>query len=193
MAGDAERSRMKAAGAPSTAVAETFSWLRGLPLPAPLARSGIAVGQKWTSEHELTGLPFTDVVWRAESTYLRDEACGSPTGAENAGSAPGSQDTCGVILTRFAIARRGGEHADATPQDYREHGLRTSGKLTGSGESLDAVSRATGQLVSSTQTSTEDSDYEIAGISNHQSDIHHVAHVEAQTEIAALPPDSSGS
>ena len=97
---------------------------------------------------------------------------------------------CGVILTRFEIARRGGERTDATPDDYRRHSLRTEGKLNGAGQSLDAVSLTTGLLVSSTQTSTQDSDYAIVSVGN-RSSIRHVAHVETESEIAALAPGAA--
>ena len=70
-------------------------------------------------------------------------------------------DTCAVILTHYEITRRGSARSDATPDDYRRNGLRTSGSWTGSGESLDSISLSAGLLVNSTQTGTQEMAYDI--------------------------------
>ena len=57
----------------------------------------------------------------------------------------------------------------------------------GSGEALETVSLATGLLVSSTQTSKEDADYEIASVAT-GSRIHEQGHVQSQSEITLVTP-----
>jgi hypothetical protein len=89
---------------------------------------------------------------------------------------------CVVILTQFEIARRGSAHSDATPKDYRRNGLRTSGKWTGSGESLESISLSSGMLVSSTQHSMQDMDYEIVSAAA-GSRFEHTGHVVSDTEM----------
>ena len=112
-----------------------LSWLKVISLGATFPSDGVAIGQKWTSEQPLTGSPLTGVLWRSQSTYLRDEPCATtaaskaPTGAQQPGG-----DTCAVVLTRLEIIRHGSATSDATPDDYRRNGLRTSGTWTGSGE-----------------------------------------------------------
>ena len=64
--------------------------------------------------------------------------------------------------------------------------MRTSGTWTGSGESLDSISLATGLLVNSTQTSTQEMDYQIISASSGSS-IHRVGKVQSQTEITLIP------
>ena len=64
--------------------------------------------------------------------------------------------------------------------------MRTSGTWTGTGDSLDSISLATGFVVRSTQTTNQDMDFEIASPSA-GSKIHYVGHVETQTEITLLP------
>ena len=93
---------------------------------------------------------------------------------------------CAVILTKFEIERHASARADATPDDYRKSGLRTSGKWSGSGESMESISLATGMLVSSTQTSEQDVDYDIVS-TNTGSAIHRTGHVTTKTEITLLP------
>ena len=181
---------------PNPADAEPMlSWARSLFPGAGYPSRGIDIGQKWSSEREVDGLPLSGIIWRTESSYLRDEPCetSSRVGAGVAASpiAPGggassTQETCAVILTQFDISRHGSSHADATPESYRQNGMRTSGKWSGSGDSLDSISLATGLLVSSTQTSTQDMDYEIVSASS-GSKVHNVAHVTTRTEITLLP------
>lgn len=175
-----------------------LSWVKSLSVGARFPREGIAIGQKWSAEKPLAGLPLADLTWRTESTYLRNEPCGpshargsdnsttaSPAPAESAVAPPGTNDMCAVVLTRFEISRKGSARSDATPDDYRHNGLRTSGTWAGSGESLDSISLRSGLLVSSTQTGTQDMDYEIASTTT-SSRIHHTGHVENQSQINLL-------
>jgi hypothetical protein len=165
--------------------ARVLSWVRVLCAPVELPRDGIEIGQKWTADRPLTDLPLTGVVWRNDSSYLRDEPCATSSGTKNRAASPAAAGTCAILLTRFEIFRHGSEHSDATPDDFRRNGLRTSGKWTGSGESLDAISLANGFLISSTQTAKQDMDYEISSASS-GSRIHHVGQTTTQTEITLL-------
>ena len=196
---------------PSTAAAMR-DWITGFSPSANLPPEGIAIGQKWSAERPLENTPLGNLLWRTSSSYLRDEACELPgqsrSAAQNpdeatAGTSTGtptapvkhaaasSGPLCGVILTSFDILRRGSENADATPEDYRHNGLRTSGTWTGKGERLDTISLQTGMLLRSTQTSTQKMDFEIvSAISG--SKIHYAGQVETQSEIT-LVPDAAGA
>jgi len=169
-----------------------LSWISALSTGNSIPGNGIALGQKWSDERSLEGWPLTGLSWRTESTYLRDDVCaqaGAITGEQpETKGAPGS---CAVLLTRFEIVHRGSSQADATPDDYRRNGLRTSGTWTGSGESLNTISLATGLLESATQTSTQNMDYQITSASS-GSRIHHVGQVQSQSEIR-LVSGPSGS
>ena len=55
----------------------------------------------------------------------------------------------------------------------------------GSGEALESVSLATGLLVSSTQTSKEDADYEVVSVAT-GSRIHEQGHLQSQSEITLV-------
>jgi hypothetical protein len=196
---------------PSTAAAMR-DWITGFSPSANLPPEGIAIGQKWSAERPLENTPLGNLLWRTSSSYLRDEACELPgqsrSAAQNPDEATAGPSTgtptapvkhaaassgplCGVILTSFDILRRGSENADATPEDYRHNGLRTSGTWTGKGERLDTISLQTGMLLRSTQTSTQKMDFEIvSAISG--SKIHYAGQVETQSEIT-LVPDAAGA
>lgn len=168
--------------------ARVLSWVHVLFAPVDIPTEGVQIGQKWSNEHPLTDLPLTGIIWRNESRYLRNESCAASSSVKNA-ALPGTPGDCAVLLTRFSIFRHGSDRSDATPEAYIHNGLRTSGKWTGSGESLDAISLVSGLLVSSTQTAAQNMDYEIRSASSN-SRIHHTGRSTTQTEITLLPAAS---
>ncbi|MGD1211795.1 MAG: hypothetical protein ABR973_10625 [Candidatus Acidiferrales bacterium] len=170
-----------------SAAAPAVSWLDVLSSGSAFPKNGISIGQKWRGERPIPDTPLSGLTWLTESTYLRDEPCDSRGSATRAGA---NADVCAVILTRFEISSRGSPHSDATPDDYRRNGLRTSGTWTGSGESLDSISLADGLLVSSTQTSTQDMDYEIVSASTGSS-IHRTGRIQSQSIITLVPPPAA--
>lgn len=168
-------------------VLTAFSWIKELVASNGFPSRGIALGDKWSSERPVDDAPLAGLVWRAESNYIRNEPCQLPATkgqSAPAPAAPGQQ--CAVILTRFQVVRHGSSHADQTPPDYLRHGLRTAGTLTGSGESLDSISLSSGLLVSSTQTSTQRSDFDVINAANGEK-IHRTAQLQLQTVITQVP------
>lgn len=155
------------------------SWMTGLSSGAGFPQGGIALGKKWSNEQPLLSTPLAGLVWRTESTYLRNEPCRADS--RNAGD-----ELCATILTRFEILRRGSRD-DLTPEDYRRNSLRTAGTWAGKGESLDSISLSTGMVVSSTQSSKQDINLEITSTRS-GSRMLYTGHVETQTEIRLLPP-----
>jgi hypothetical protein len=176
------------------------TWMAGLSSSAGFPPQGIEVGQKWSREQPLTGVPLDRLFWRTEATYLRNEICpenippgDSKTLSEPAPEAPPNPPSaispmCAIILTQFTIVRRGSHsaHADNTPDDYRHNGLRTSGTWTGSGESLDSFSLATGRMVRSTQSSSQDLNFAITS-TNTGSRMTYKGKINTETQIVLLP------
>jgi len=158
-----------------------LSWFD--PFSSVFPASGIAIGEKWKHEQRVEGAPVSDLVWRAESTYLHDEPC--PSDARVTDPGPAAEDPCAVILTRFTISRRGSAHSDATPDDYLRNGLRVSGAWTGSGERLDSLSLSSGLLIRSTETSNQQLDYQITSAAT-GSRIHNQSHVQFQSETTLV-------
>jgi hypothetical protein len=178
------------------------SSMAGLSASALFPKEGIVIGQKWTSEQPIENSPLAGLTWRTESTYVRDESISVQTLDDAAAdatpattpsdavptttAAPAAQTPCAIIVTKFQIVRHGSEHGDATPPDYVHNGLRTSGTWTGSGESLDSISLATGLIVRSTQTTTQNMDFEVLSPTT-GSKIHYVGQVETQSHVILLP------
>ncbi|HXX45352.1 MAG TPA: hypothetical protein VEJ38_11530 [Candidatus Acidoferrales bacterium] len=161
-----------------------LSWLGALSTAGGFPADGVEISQKWKSERPVEGAPLTGLAWRVESTYLRDEPCdSSPAGGPSAPAPKAALESCAVILSRFEISRSGAVHGDATPEDYLRNGLRTSGSWTGSGESLNYISLASGLLVRSIETSDQQMDYKITSAAT-SSSIARNAQVHSQSEIS---------
>lgn len=138
-------------------------WLGQFGVNVP--RKGVIPGKKWDAgERPIEGAPIAGLVWRGESTYLRNEPCRLAAMDAAGKLEPGTTaETCAVILTRFEVrARR--PSADPTPEEFRQRMLRSKGHLRGTGESLAYVSLATGWLVSVTQTSSEEMDVTVTAL-----------------------------
>lgn len=167
---------------------------------------GIAIGQRWTAEKPVVGAPLRGLMWRAESSYLRDEPChatdttlaggraAASVSSDSEASTPTAPDplpdTCAVVLTRFAVVRHGGSHGDLTPDDYIHNGLRTSGTWTGSGETLDSISLSTGMLTVSTETVSQEMDYQVRSAQT-GSTLHYKGKTSSQSQITLLPQSSA--
>jgi len=159
------------------------SWMNGLSSSARIPKEGIEVGQKWSSERPIEGVALGGLIWRNQSTYLRDEPCNSTDGPPKAaGTAQPESASCAVIVTQFKVNRNG----DTTPDDYARQALDTSGTWTGSGGSLETISLSTGILIRSTQTATQNMDVQIVSTRS-GSKMHYTGHVESQSEISLLP------
>jgi len=158
-------------------------WLVQLAGGSGIPTAGVLPGEQWTAERPIAA-PLRGVVWRSESTYLRDEPCRSaPVG----GVAP-PVETCAVILSRFEISRRetGG---DATPEEYRLRGLRTAGRLVGSGESLAYISLTSGWVMSVTQQGDEETDLTVTSVDDN-SQVRYAGRIRRQSSMTLLPPAS---
>lgn len=178
------------------------SWMAGLSSSTSFPPAGIAIGQKWSRELPLTGIPLAGLFWRTEATYLRNELCpeNNPASApatnapESPTSAPpksptANSETCAIILTQFTIVHHGhrSSTSDETPDDYRRNGLRTSGTWTGSGQSLDSISLATGRTIRSAQSSSQALDFVITSTTT-ASRLTYKGKIETQSQITLLPP-----
>ena len=165
------------------ASSSALQWLRGLALGAALPRRGIRIGEKWSADEPIEEAPLAGLTWRAESTYLRDEPC-PPGSANSVAAAPGSAEPCAVILTRYRLSS---QHAprDPTPSDYRQRGLRSRGKWSGSGESLVVLSRRTGWAASVTQAGSEEMDVTVESVET-GSRVRYTGHSDSQSQITLL-------
>jgi hypothetical protein len=160
-------------------------WMAQVSGPA-IAPQGVALGQTWNSAQPATSMPLAGMIWRSNSTYLRNEPCqpAEPTVSASFG------ELCAVILTRQSVLPRK-QLRDPTPEDYRRNGLRTSGRWSGSGESLSYVSLRTHSAVSVTQDSAQQIDFTVTNSSG--TSIRYAGTIETHSRVALLPPAASDS
>jgi hypothetical protein len=160
---------------------ESVGWISSLIAPASFPRGGIVLGQQWKAETPIKGAPLADLLWQTRSTYERNEECSA---------VPGRQ--CAVILSELTIGRAEKGHDDSTPPDYMRNGLRTSGAWTGSGQELGSILIDSGLLVSATESSTQNMDYEIKSAASGSS-VHYVAKAENETDITLVELSKSSA
>jgi hypothetical protein len=150
------------------------------------APQGVALGQTWNSAQPATSMPLAGMIWRSSSSYLRNEPCRPAD--PNAPAVP--DELCAVILTRQSVLPQKQLH-DPTPEDYRRNGLHTSGRWSGSGESLSYVSLRTRSAVSVTQDSAQQIDFTVTNASGNS--IRYAGSIETHSRVALLPADATGS
>jgi hypothetical protein len=162
--------------------------LTGISAPS----AGIVPGQRWSSDKPAQTAPLAGTVAHTDSTYLRDEAChANDSSSVEAGKAAGtetSEERCAVIRTHLLMSQPK-PVKDQTPDDYRKRGLRTSGVWHGSGESLSYISKITGRVVSTTQSSTEEMNLNITSLST-SSTVHYAGKVRSESNLTLVPETS---
>lgn len=159
-------------------------WMAQVSGPA-VASQAVTLGQTWNSAQPANSMPLAGMIWRSNSTYLRNESC-EP--AESGGSRA-SSEFCAVILTRQSVLPQK-KQRDPTPEDYRRNGLRTSGVWSGSGESLSYVSLQTHLAVSVTQNSSQQIDFTVTNSAGRS--IRYAGSIETHSRVELLPTDESG-
>ncbi len=171
-------------------------WISQLSASAGAPPGGVTVGQTWISEQPADSLPIGGLVWRTESTYLRNESCRPASAKVSSAKSPSdsaaiSQPTmdCAVILATLSLVHGKGSH-DETPPDLRKNGVQSEGKWEGSGQSLLYVSLASRMVVSVTQTGTEQMDVKLT--SNHNTSMHYAGTITSRSQVALVADDASG-
>ena len=157
-------------------------WMLQVSSPA-MDPGGVAIGQSWNSAQPAVSMPLAEMVWRSNSTYLRNESC------RPADTSAAAKESCAVILTRQSVLPRKQVH-DPTPDDYRRNGLHTAGTWTGSGESLSYVSLETHVAVSVTQDSSQQIDFTVTNAEG--ASIRYAGNIDTHSRVELLPPEGGG-
>jgi hypothetical protein len=169
-------------------------WIAQLSGSAGAPPGGVAVGQTWSSEQPADTLPIAGLVWRSDSQYLRNESChpANPNLPAAAGTAdsPANAETpkdCAVILANLNLVHSKTSR-DPTPPDLRKNGVTSSGKWTGSAQSLLYVSLASGMMVSVAQSGTEEMDVLLT--SNHNTSMHYFGTISSRSQVTLVAGDA---
>jgi hypothetical protein len=145
-------------------------------------------GQTWKStEPEQAQSPIDRLQWEKTLTYVRDEPCSPTQLAEiSTATAPASQETCAVILTK-AVLKQKSPPKDTTPPDFRLHALRTMGNSTGTNETISYIAIRTGLLMRVTEDAKQFMDVLIAK-SDGTNQVHYNVDAASHSEVLLLAP-----
>lgn len=149
---------------------------------------GIHIGEKWSREKMLEGLPLAGIQEHEVSTYVRDEACrhletGIGAGVTGTAAKSAPAEGCAVILTKFETRQE--RLADPTPEDFRHNGLRTTGRWSRKGQTLASIALSDGRLMRATETYTQDMNLSITN-SLSGSRLNYAGEIKSETEITLL-------
>jgi hypothetical protein len=120
-------------------------------------------GEKWSSDElESSPSPIAELRWQKKSQYVQDESC-APLKFTRSGEfqRAANSDSCAAIVSTATLLQKSSPK-DATPPDYKQHNLRTSGTASGTNDVLLSISRKTGYLIRASQTATQKMDAIIA-------------------------------
>ena len=132
-------------------------WLARFAMGWTLPAAGLKPGEKWKSEQaEQASSPIAGLYWTRESVYVREEPCRAMemSASGEFSQASGPPETCAVILTT-ATLKQNSSSKDATPGDFKLHGLRTRGTAKGKNEVITYISLRTGLVVRATEEANQ--------------------------------------
>jgi hypothetical protein len=156
-------------------------WLSLFAAAGVFPADGVKQGEKWKAmTPESVPSLIADLRWEKESTYVRDEPCGSTQ----------PNETCAVILTE-SILKQKSSPQDATPEDFKLHQLRTIGTARGTNETITYISLKTGLVVRATEEAAQLMDVTVAK-SDGSNQVHYDIDAKSHAEILLLsgqPPN----
>jgi hypothetical protein len=139
-------------------------WLTEVLAAASLPRKGISPGENWGDEQDAGAeIPLAGLRWVRKFTYFGEKPCGelpAEAGRNGAKDSPGGE-SCAEIRVRSLLLRKGGRK-DATPEAFREKGLRTAGTASGANESVILISLASGLTVRAADTGWQTADFTVS-------------------------------
>ena len=152
------------------------AWLANFAIAWTIPEKGARLGDKWTAEEPIPGMPLAELHWQKESQYVRDERC--PV-AQSAG------ERCAVLLTTALLKQRSSPK-DATPDDYKSRQLKTVGTATGRNEIFTYISLSTGLVIRSSEDATQIMDVLIAKLDG-SNRVHYYVEAKSSTEMLIVP------
>jgi hypothetical protein len=159
---------------PEQGIAWQF-WMSQFAYGWTLPLKGVSPGEKWkTEEAENAPTPIAGLSWERETTYVQNDKCPvMPT------------ETCAVLLTRANLKQKSSEE-DATPEEYRLHHLKTSGKASGTNETIAYISLKTHLLLRAKEDVQQALDT-IVSTEDDSNQVHYLIEVNSQFETVLTP------
>jgi len=154
------------------------AWLARFTSSFTFPPSGVRVREKWqVTEPETADSPIAKLVWLKKLQYVRDEPCfrDSTTSSEH----------CAVVMVQARL-RRNGSADNATPEDFRLHGLTTKGTARGTNETILYISKATGLLVRSTEDAQQSMNVTVA-LADGSNSVRYSIEAKSHSQVQLVP------
>ncbi|GAC1672456.1 MAG: hypothetical protein NVS9B4_27440 [Candidatus Acidiferrum sp.] len=141
-------------------------WAQQFAIGGVLPSDFLKLGQKWKSQQpERSASLIAALIWNKRGAYVRNEPCG-PVQLSAAGEPAISGQTpepCAVLLIHSTLQQKSSPK-DATPEDFKLQGLRTSGTAGGTNEAIIYVSLTTGLVVRATEDAHQSMDVQVTKV-----------------------------
>jgi hypothetical protein len=139
-------------------------WLTEAFAAASLPQKGILPGESWSDEQAAGAeIPLAGLRWTRKFRFVGENPCREVRAAAKDGAtmqSPGGE-VCAEIRVESQLLHRGNKK-NATPDAFREKGLRTSGTARGQNESVIRISLATGLTISAGDTAWQAVDFTVS-------------------------------
>jgi hypothetical protein len=165
------------------------SWLSQFASLLTYPKSGVRQGRRWqASEPETAPSPIAELSWRRKYKYVRQEACpvaeqSSPPGKN--GKSIASREICAVILVQAQL-RQGSPANRSTPPDFKLRGLATRGMASGTNETAQYISTASGLIMRSVEDVQQSMDVTVA-LADGSNQVRYVINAKSRLQIQLLP------
>jgi hypothetical protein len=168
-------------------------WLARFAAAGKFPKKALKHGSKWESEEpEPAASPIAALTWRRKSEYVNDDTCSVArlTKDGEAVEDPGRPQACSVILTTSELVQRS-KPKDTTPQDFRQHGLRTAGTAAGANQVISQISVTSGLLVRAREDARQAMEVTIARADG-SNQVHYSLQATSHTEVLQVTAPDSG-
>lgn len=165
-------------------------WLSRFAAAGKFPKRTLQRGSTWeANEPEAAASPISSLWWKKKSHYVDDQPCrvGRVTKDGEAVEGLQSPETCAVVMTNSELLQKS-RPKDATPEDFRTHGLRTAGTASGSNEVYAYISLASGLLVRAREEGRQAMQVTIAKADGSNA-VHYDVEAESHAEVlqVAMP------
>jgi hypothetical protein len=191
--GDGRVSDVKGLDALSLEEQEAWSdWVAQFGIAALFPEKGVRLGEKWKREESIPAAALTGLLWRKESTYVKDEPCSTKRVAaeDTAIDAEPEREMCAVIVTTATLKQKSSPK-DATPEDFKLHELRTMGTATGLNEVIIYIALKTGLVMRATEDANQFMDVVVAKVDG-TNRVHYNVDARSHSEVLLVVDTSLG-
>jgi hypothetical protein len=165
------------------------SWLSQFASPLTYPKPGVEKGRRWrASEGETADSPIAELSWRRKYEYVRQEAC--PLAEQSfppskSDKSLASRQMCAVILVQAQL-RQGSPANRSTPPDFKLRGLSTRGTASGTNETVQYISTASGLIMRSIEDVQQSMDVTVA-LADGSNQVRYLINAKSRLQIQLLP------